>query len=96
MAKIWVAVKVVAGNMDVLASTSLAEVSRGVGCSVWTLRRLKREMGKDGDWGFWVQGKDGDELLGVLPWYVVRVELRRVEGRGKGGRTGYRLKGKNQ
>ena len=89
MAKIWVAVNVGVMKDGVVASTSLAEIGRVVGCSVWTLRRLKREQGEE---GFTVEGDTEDGLR--LPWFVCRVELRRVAGRGKGGRTGYMLKEK--
>lgn len=93
MAKIWVGVRLVRysgiGGGGVIASTSLAEIGRGIGCSVWTLRGLKRKYGEG---GFEVDGVGNGGVR--EPWYVIRVEWRKVEGRGKDGKSGYRLKSK--
>lgn len=88
--KVWVGVS----GVEVVASTSLAEVSRVIGCSVWTLRDRRR---KDGEGGFTlvVSGKAGNpgwQDGTYRSWYIVRVPLRQVDGRGKAGKSGHRLK----
>lgn len=86
--KVWVAVNMVMPYSDeVVVSTVLSEVCKELEISYWKGREARR---KHGEGGFLLRGKDGFRHS----WWVTRVKLRKVEGRGKGGQSGYKLKSK--
>lgn len=71
--KIWVGVSGIAVH-EVVACTSLAEVSRVIGASYSTMKGLSERY--DGGFRILVGGASGKS------WFVNEVELRKVSGRG--------------